>query len=51
VRFIVEPQEDAVQLCNGPGKPIVPGPPICMTLAITMCALCSEDPRFCEMEF
>jgi hypothetical protein len=36
VKFIVEPQKPEQQ--DGKGN--------CL-LAITMCALCSEDPRFC----
>jgi hypothetical protein len=41
VKYIVEPQQEEKQYGKGPH-----GPAQCM-LAITMCALCSEDPRFC----
>jgi hypothetical protein len=47
MRFIVPPQEVEKQYAPIPGRPDPrQGPPAC-TLAITACALCSEDPRFC----
>jgi hypothetical protein len=48
VKFIVPPQMEEKQFGNGPGGPGRPDPPICVTLYHTMCALCSEDPRFCD---
>jgi len=47
MKFIVPPQIEEKQECNGPGGPPTPEPPTCITLYHTMCALCSEDPRFC----
>lgn len=50
MNFIVPPQVEEKQYGSGPGGPIRPEPPICITLNHTMCALCSEDPRFCGDE-
>ena len=47
MRFIVPPQLEEQQNKKG-GPPVVPDPPICIPLYHTMCALCSEDPRFCD---
>ena len=48
MKFIVPPQVEVKQDCNGKGGPVTPEPPICVTLYHTMCALCSEDVRFCD---
>jgi hypothetical protein len=42
VKFIVEPQKEEKQYGRGQGGPGGP-----CNLFITMCALCSENPRFC----
>lgn len=46
MKFIVPPQMEEKQ--NKQGGPGRPDPPICLALYHTMCALCSEDPRFCD---
>ena len=49
MQFIVPAQKEEKQYGNGPGGPVRP-PIVCLALNITMCALCSEDPRFCNDE-
>jgi len=45
LKFIVEPRLEEKQYGNGAGGP--DRPPLCL-LFVTMCALCSEDERFCD---
>ena len=46
MKFIVPPQLEEKQ--DKKGGPVLPDPPICISQYHTMCALCSEDPRFCN---
>jgi hypothetical protein len=51
MRFIVPPQKEEQQDCKKQGQQPSPFPDPCLSEAHTLCALCSEDPRFCPSPF